>query len=238
MSKLFSTLTTDNLEKNEAIVGGGYTPLDTNVYPAVVKIMYVGKAASGANNITVIADLNGREYRETIYITNKAGQNFYEKNGKKFSLPGFDVINDMCLFALEQGLSEVDFEEKVVKVYSKDAKAEVPTPVQAIAGVAGKQVLLAIARETHDQTALVNGAYEPTGETVDKNFIKHVFHPETGMLIAEYQRKMKEPVFRDAWIDANAGKVYNKAKGTAGAKTGVASAQAAAPKPAKSLFSE
>ena len=78
MTKLFSSLTTENLEKNEPMAGGGYTPLDTNVYPATIKIMYAGKSKGGANSITLIADIDGREYRETVWITNKNGQNFSE----------------------------------------------------------------------------------------------------------------------------------------------------------------
>ncbi len=77
---LFSKLKTDNLENAEDRVGGGFKVLPTNIYNSKIKLAYAGTSASGAMNITFICDIDGREYKETIYITNKAGENFYKKN--------------------------------------------------------------------------------------------------------------------------------------------------------------
>ena len=69
---MFGNMTTDGLEQSQDRLGG-FTLQESDIYLATIKAFYAGKADSGAMNITVIADLNGKEYRETIYITNKKG---------------------------------------------------------------------------------------------------------------------------------------------------------------------
>ena len=104
----FKNLSSDGLEEAQDRLGG-YQPLDTDIYHGVIKAMYAGQAASGAMNVTVIVDLNGKEYRETVYITNKNGENFFlnkQDKSKKVPLPGFTTIDDICLIATGSPLAE------------------------------------------------------------------------------------------------------------------------------------
>ena len=93
---MFGNMTTDGMEKQEDRLGGGYQPLETDIYTGVIKAAYAGKSQSGAMNITLIVQLGDREYRETVYISNRNGENFFvSKDKKKVALPGFTIINHL-----------------------------------------------------------------------------------------------------------------------------------------------
>ena len=88
---LFSNFTSDTFEEQKDTLGG-FTLLDSDIYDATLKFVYANRAPSGAVSINIIADIEGTEYREIIYITNKNGENFYyskANTSKKMPLPGF-----------------------------------------------------------------------------------------------------------------------------------------------------
>ena len=57
----------------------------------MIKIAYLTQATTGTVALNLVADINGAEYKETIYITNKDKQTSYvDKNsGEKRHLVGF-----------------------------------------------------------------------------------------------------------------------------------------------------
>ena len=113
---LFGNLSDDNLEEVQDVVGGGFSPIKSDIYVATIKAAYAGKSrTSDAQNVSLILDVNGQEHRETLYITNKNKQNFYTKNGKNYPLPGYTTINDICLIAAETPLKEMQGEDKIIK---------------------------------------------------------------------------------------------------------------------------
>lgn len=218
---LFDNLTTEGMEETKDVVGGGgYQPLASDVYPAMIKLAYAGKSrSSDAQSITIHADINGNEFRETVWITSGKGVNYYvsKEDGKtRIPLPGFATIDELCLLATKEPLSAQATEEKVVKLYNYEEKKELPTPVQVLTGLIGKQVKLGILREIVDKTARNDaGEYVPTGETRAQNVISKVFHAETNKTVNEYRHKVEEPEFCQAWISQNQGKDRNRAKGAA-----------------------
>lgn len=210
---LFKNLTNDGLEENQDRLGG-FSVFDTDVYGGKIKVAYAGQAPSGAHNITVILDLGGREYRETVYITNKKGENFFlnkEDKSKKVALPGFTTIDDLCQAATDKTLAEQDTEEKMVNVYDRDAGKEVPKAVQVLTDLTGKDVLVAIQKTMVDKTKKddATGEYVPTGESRDENTIVKVFHPTLRVTIVE-AKDGKSAAFIDAWLERNKGKVFDK----------------------------
>lgn len=239
---VFANLTTDNLADTGDTLGGGYEPLPSDVYPATIKLAYLGKAkASNAQSVTVHADCNGKEVRETIWITNRNGENFYpdkQDPSKKFPLPGFTTIDDLCLLSTGQPLAEMDVEEKVVKLYSYEEKKEVPTPVQVITPLLGKQVQLGVLRQIVDKTKKneATGKYEPTGETRTENTIDKVFHAESGRTVHEFRSEIPQAEFLPLWKEKNAGKDRNKAKGLSAGGAGAGASGAGRPSAGKKLF--
>lgn len=242
---LFGDLKNDGLEESQDRLGG-FSVLETDIYTGPIKMMYAGQAASGARSITLIVEHDGKEYRETIYITNKKGENFFlnkEDKTKKVPLPGFTTIDDICLVTSGKPLSEQGSEEKMVKVYDPDAKKELPKSVPVLTGLLGQIVSLAIVKQLENKSTKVNGEYQPNAETREINLIDKVFHTETKLTVAEARHGAEEATFWDSWLKKNKGKERDKRTikdGVSGApgkpQSGPPQAAAGAAAPRKSLF--
>lgn len=215
---IFKKLTTEGAE----LAGdrlGGFVTYPTAVYDAVIKMAYAGKSPAGALNLTIIADLDGKEFRETIYVTNKAGENTYpdkQDAKKKQLMPGFITVNDLCLLTTGVGLNEQDTEEKMVKIYNATEKKEVPTAVEALTGLIGQKVKLGILRtKSFKQKKNDSGAYVDTAETRLENSIDKVFHAESGRTVTEYLHEVDPGEFMPAWDAKNKGVDRDKTIGAA-----------------------
>lgn len=185
--------------------------VDTDIYAATIKMIFAGQSKSGARNVTIQLKLaNGKDYNETIYLSNKEGKNTYEKDGKEYFLPGYLLVNNMALMATNKGLFDLaaDVETRTVKLYDFDAKKEVATDVQAVVPLIGKQVLVAIQEEEFAKSKLndTTKKYEPTGEYGIKNVIVKVYDPETKQTAVEI-RDEKPAAQHAAWLEANQGKL-------------------------------
>ena len=227
---LFGNLkVTDDMEKTEDRIGGNYGAIDTDIYTGKVKMAYAGQSAGGARNVTLImagGDFGDREYRETIYVTNKKGDNFYMKDDRKNQLPGFTQMNHLCQIAAGKELFEMVGEDKMVNVYDPEQKKEMPKSVPVLVELLGQEVSLAIVRSTENQTEKVGDEYKPKadGSTRDVNTIDKVFHTATRMTIHEAQAKQKdasvEPEFWDKWLERNKGQTRDKTTKNAGGTAG------------------
>jgi hypothetical protein len=181
-------------------------------------------------------DLAGTEYKETLYVTNKKGENWYPNKQdpkKKEQMMGFIIADDLALLTTGFPLANQSFEEKVVNIYDFDLKKEVPTNVPVIVDMIGKEVSVAIERGTENKQAKdSSGVYQNTAETRDVNNIIKVYHAETGRTVSEFKGNVTEPVHRDGWLARYKGKTRNKVKtveGSSGLPGGAA-------KPTGSLF--
>jgi len=220
---VFGNLTNDGLEETNDRLGG-FNVRDTGAYEATIKVAYAGQSAGGARNVTLVVNLPDGEYSETIYVTNKKGENWFlnqNDKSKKVPLPGFTTIDDICLVTTGKPLSEQDSEEKVVKVYDYDEKKELPKSVPVLTELTGKPVILGILKSVVDKNVKNDstGEYEPTGETRDENVIEKVFHDPSKMTVVEARQGATEPVFFEKWLSKNKGIVRNKAKGADGKGT-------------------
>ena len=212
---LFNNLGTDGLEQSEDRLGGGRKIFNTDIYPAVVKLAYASKADSGALAVNLVLDLNGEEYREAIYVTNKKGENWFKNQNdptKKVPLPGFTTIDELCLVTLEKPLSQVATEEKVVKLYDFEAKKEVPKSVDALTELHGKELFVAIQKRLENKQKKEDNEYVPTAETRETNNIVKVFHSPSKLTIPEARNGKTEGEFYDQWLEKNKGQVYDARK--------------------------
>jgi beta-galactosidase GanA len=243
--KMFGNLSRDAAEDQGDRLGGAGI-LDSAIYTGAVKVAYAGQSQGGAKSVTVIFDLGNREYRETFYVTNKAGENFYTPKGdstKKTLLPGFVSVDDLCLLTTETPLEEQDLEEKVVNIYDFDQKREVPTNVPVLVNLIGKSVTMGILRQTVDKQAKdSSGEYRNTGETRDENVVDKFFHADLGVTVSEAKSGIRDAVFKTKWAEKNTGVTRDRSKGAEGnvgapGRPAGSAAGAAAPKATKSLFS-
>ena len=242
---LLSTLTSDASIANEKDSVGGGGVLESGLYPATVTLAYVQKSEGGALGLVLQAKTNqGRDIRQTLWMTSgtaKGCKNYYEKDGVKNYLPGYVAANALALLTTGKEISELDTETKVVNVYNKDAKAEVPTKVEAIVDLMGQEILIGVIKQTVDKTQKTDaGTYIPTGETRDENEIDKFFRASDRKTTAEIRAQAEEAAFADVWEKKWAGVTKDKASKGAGVagvpKLGAAANAGANKKPTTSLF--
>lgn len=220
---IFGNLTNEGLEESTDRLGG-FQIRATDIYPATIKAAYAGQSQGGARNVTIVVKLPDGEYSETIYVTNKKGENWFlnqNDKSKKVPLPGFTTVDDICLVTTGKPLAEQDSEEKVVKIYDFDERKELPKSVPMLVDLIGQTLFLGIVQQTVDKNQKNDstGEYEPTGETRDENVIEKVFHDPTKMTVVEARQGATEPVFFEKWLSKNKGNIRNKAKGADGKST-------------------
>lgn len=212
---LFGNLTTDGLEKQKESVGGGQRTIPTNIYSFEIKAAYVGNSQSSkAMSVNLIlVDENDREYKEQVWITNGEGQNSFEvkdkdkkPTGKRSPLPGFSLINDICIIVLDKPLSELATEEKIVKIYDFDQKKEVPTAVQMITDLIGGKVDLSIREiKKFKQKKGDDNQYHDTADTTQINEIDKAFFPGMNATVREAEEALENggSVVDGRIVDAN-----------------------------------
>lgn len=239
---LLKNLTTDTTISNETDSVGSSGPLDSGLYPAKIALAYVNTASSGALGLVVhLKTESEREIRQTLWMTSgtaKGCKNYYEKDGEKHYLPGFLHANSLSLLTVGKEISDLDTETKVVKLYSPEARAEVPTKVEMVMDLLDQDIIVGLIRQTVDKTKKdENNVYQPTGETRDENDIDKLFRAKDRMTTAEIRAQAEEATFINTWETKWVGKVKNKAKGVAaGSGTAGAPKAAATKKPTTSLF--
>jgi len=209
---MFGNLTTDGLQESQDRLGG-ISVFNTDIYIGTVKALYAGKSSGGATSVTLIADLNGKEYTETLYVTNKDGQNWFankQDNTKKVPLPGFTVVDDICLIATGEPLAAQETEEKVIKIWDNEAKKEMPKSVPMIIAALGKPIALGIQKTLANKQTKVGTDYVPNAETREENHIDKVYHPEMKLTVAEARAGQDVAQFWDAWLLKNKDQVRDK----------------------------
>ena len=209
---MFGNLTTDGLQESQDRLGG-ISVFNTDIYIGTIKALYAGKSSGGATSVTLIADLNGKEYTETMYVTNKDGQNWFANKQdptKKVPLPGFTVVDDICLIATGEPLAAQETEEKVIKVWDAEAKKEVPKSVPMIIAALGKPIALGIQKSLVNKQKKEGTEYVPIAETREENHIDKVYHPEMKLTVAEARAGQDVAQFWDAWLLKNKDQVRDK----------------------------
>lgn len=241
---LLASLATDNTIEDETDSVGNGGPLESGLYLCTVAMAYLSKAASGALGLVLTLKTDaGKEFRQTLWMTSgtaKGCKNYYEKDGEKRYLPGFNHANSLALLTCGKEISQLDTETKVVNVYSAEAKSEVPTKVEVPMDLLNKEILVGLLKQTVDKTKKNDaGVYEATGETRDENDIDKLFRAKDRMTTAEIRAQAETASFVDTWDAKHTGTTKMKAKGasgTAGAPKAPGAAPAAAKKPTNSLF--
>lgn len=228
---LFKNLAVDTSIKEDADTLGGskFSPWDSGIYDTVIELAYVDESKGGAMSVNfTFKTQEGKELKQTIYVTSgkeKGQLNYYvDKDGNKKYLPGFNQVNDLCLLANGEALSNTETETKMLSIYNFDQKKEVPTKKEVLTSLIGREITLGIQKIIQDK-------YNKPGETQTINEISKVFRTADHMTANEVRSEETVATFYDAWKEKNTGIIVNKA-----GKSKAAPAVADAPK--KSLFSK
>ena len=243
MSVLGNLAVSDDIQESRDTVGGN-GPLDSGVYPATIKAVYLKKSAGGALSANIHMDIEGREIRQALWITSgdaKGNRNYYERDGQKRYLPGFELFRSLSLMTTGKEPSDLEPEDGVMKLWNPDEKKELPTEVPLVKELTGAQIQVGLMRERVDKTERADdGSYVPTGETREQNEVDKFFHAENGLTLVEALAGETEGKFINTWRDKWTGQVRDKSTGGTEAPAGSAPATPAAntgaTAPKKSLF--
>jgi hypothetical protein len=239
---MFENLNTsvDIQDEQDRLGGGGI--LESGVYAFTVDYAYGSIAASGAKALNLrLSNDAGQRVTQQLWLssgTAKGGSNTYkDREGKDQYLPGFLLANSLCLLAGGKEISQMQVEEKTLMLYDFDAKKELPTKVNAVIDLFGKQIIAGVVKQIVDKNAKdASGNYVATGETREQNEIDKFFRARDGMTVAEIKGGATTADFKEAWAAKNTGKVRDKT--TKGVAKGNPAGAAVAAKPAKSLFAD
>lgn len=208
---IFKNLSSEGLEEVEDRLGG-YQPLESGIYKGTVKALYGVEAASGAVGMDLIVDINGQEYRERLWVTNRNKQNYWvTPNGKKSPLPGYSIVEDILMVTTETPLNQQNIEEKVVKVWDPETRSELPKSVPMFVDVIGKEVALGILKQLVNKREKQGNEYVEVAESREENVIDKVFHPELKVTVNE-AKNGRDPTFWDSWEARNAGVTRDRRK--------------------------
>jgi hypothetical protein len=239
----------DNLKAVEGVeqekdVTSNRVPLESGIYPAIIKLAYTGKSKGGAMSVTIHAEVEGKMHRETLWVTSgdaKGNLPFYTKqDGSKAYLPGYNVFEAISQLAADKPASALSAEPKMVKLYSFEERKETLQQVDVIAELLDKPVYLGLLKVIEDKTENDGaGNYVPTGETRELNQIDKVFRASDRMTVTEAKANAESPDFYNRWDASNTGNTRDKSTkdaGKSGAPTMTATVTAAAAPATKTLF--
>jgi hypothetical protein len=241
MSNLFGNAVNDlaGAEKEKDVLGGRRKLFPTGAYDAKVDVAYVTTSSGGAKALNFIFKVGDQNHRETVYVTNRKGEVFYTKDGKKHALPGYSLVNALCKLAIGKELSALSFEKKIVKIYNFEQKKEIPTEVDVAVELTGAAINIGIENILENKQAKDQaGAYQPIAETREVNEWTRVFHPTTGQTVNEYDEQ-RTAEFKSLWLKEFEGKQRDKTDKSLKAATpaaGGAPSGNAGPAAGKSLF--
>lgn len=200
--------------------------VDSGVYQGTVKNAFIGKSSGGATSVSLEVKLDsGKTIFETIYVTNREGNNTYEKEGVIGYLPGFLTVNQIVLFATGKDLFELEseLEERIVKQYDSKAGKQVDKPAMVIVPLLEQPILIAIKEVRENKTKAGDGNKRITlAEDRVYNTIDKVFHPSTFHTQAELEQD-KEATYIDTWKKENEGKLDDRYKSVESANSATVS---------------
>lgn len=232
--------------EDDYIGGGG--AMETDIYDATIKTAYMGKSqSSDAVNMSLLLDVNGKEVRATIWMTNKNGGITYkDKAGVEQNLPGYNQVNSLAMLVLGKEIGDCDVEELIVKLYDYDAKKDLPQAVDCYSEFHGEKVQIALQKQTVDKTAKneATGDYEPTGDTRDVNEVVKFFPADKRVTISEVAMQIKTlggtlddvlesgempqvldsmsddaGAYAETWLEKNQGQTYDRSEKAKGGKS-------------------
>lgn len=229
-------------QQKDVVAGSGFQPLESNLYKAKIEMAYVKPAQSGALGVTIKFNVSekGKDkptpFTQTFYVTKRPtqaqkdagelGDTFYVSNDKKYNLAGFNHVNDLTNLLLGLSLTEVNTEDKTVKIYNSAEQKELEEIVPVMTGLIGKDLALAIIKVRTNKSEKQGNTYVPTAEERVFNEVDKFLTPE-GFTSLEKTHGLSEPEFANKWLDKWKDQTKDQYKEVVGSTSG------GSPNPAK-----
>lgn len=187
-------------EAKDQLGGGGYVK-ESGIYKMGIVHAYIITSAKGSIGVSLTmkhADDAKTEFNTKIYMTGGTakGQNpYYEKNGKKFPLPGFTTMDDIVRIVSDgaHGIGDAPRSTKSIEIYDFNAGGKVAQNVEVIDCLTQKVLNVGLQKKIVNK--FQDGA--PTAETTEKNEISLVMDKERRTL--REKKANSSPEFATQW---------------------------------------
>lgn len=238
MGTLFSSLKADekDVERQVESVGGNRVVLPSDIYDATIAIAYTQQNTSKesqAIGVTIIFKIKDVEHRETFYVSDRKGNNYYTSSkGNKIYLPGFTLVDDLCMIATggDKHLSDCNTKDVIIEVYNFESKQTEKTTVISIEELQGAKVKVALSqvkeyRQVKQTDASGKVSYVPSDKVDEKNVVRQFFDPDRHMTVLEAISGKTEPEYYNKWLEKNKDKLWDKTANVKPIVTGDGSTQ-------------
>ena len=207
--KLGDTKNDDIMESDH--LGGGFSPLPTDIYPCKLKYAYMDKSPrAGTPYVQLVLDINGRTISpKPLYIAYKeTGTPCRVENGKKIYTPAWKTLNSLAYAVTGKTLDSLPVEDKIIEKYSFEEKKNIPVKVPCFTDLCGVDIQVALKEYKEHKQQKVGDTYVPTTETRVINIVDKYLSKDGKTAIEISQGK--EPEFAPKWLEANKGKVFTE----------------------------
>jgi hypothetical protein len=223
--------------------GVSFGPLDSNIYSLTVEQAYMTQSKGGAYalNLEAVTD-TGAKLKQQFWMTSGTAKGcspyYTDKDGNKKPLPGFTQANTLSLLTVGKEISEVETEDRIIKLWDYSQSKEVPTSVQSFDDLIGQEFKAGVLKQVVDKNVKdASGNYVPSGETREINEIDKIFRARDDMSYVEIIAQAEEAGYIHTWLKNNLDKVVDKSTKDAKPVASSPAAASAAPAPTTSLFS-
>jgi hypothetical protein len=186
-------------------LGGQFGPVESGLYKLTINSAYI--TVTDKQSIGVVVECktkDGVTVRETFWVQSGKEKGcktyFVTKAGDKQNLPGFNQANALCLLTVGKELSKLETEEKIIDLYNYTAKAQVPTKVDMITDLVGKEVVAGIIKRTvNKRKQNAEGKYVSIKETRQENEFNKFFRAKDNLTVTEIKAGVTEAEFYKKW---------------------------------------
>lgn len=202
----------DNLKiDSDAEQDGDFIPapdghlLSSGIYPMEIEMAYVDLSKGGAMGLFLT--LKDEDFqtpvKQTIWMTSgdaKGNRNYYiDAEGKKKILPGMAQAEHIAKITTGKSFSDLDTEDKIVKVWDSKAGTEKPTKVRAVTDLIGQKLVVGLLKKVENRNVRTSdGQYRPVNKKRYFNEIGKLFYPD-GLTVSEKEAGGSEPGFINQW---------------------------------------
>jgi hypothetical protein len=180
---------------------------ESGVYPVKIDLAYFDKSVGGALAVKVHykeSPFEGFTHKETYWVTTgdkKENRNYYiDSEGNKRLLKGMIQAEHLCQLTVGKHLDDLrkSAENKVIKLWSYEARKEIPTEVRVLTELIGKELQIGLIKKIENKRVLgEDGNWGPGPDKRELNEVDKHFNAE-GQTVAEMKSK-ESPTFINSW---------------------------------------
>lgn len=215
MSELDSLALDTSIEDEKDTLGGGGAQESGIKRNLLIEMAYLDKSRGGALSLNLhLRNADGDVLRAQLWITSgkaKGCKNYYERNGKKNYLPGFNLANALAMMTIGKDIGEVckSIETRSINRWDFESSSEIPMKTEVVIDLLNQKITVGLLKQTVEKNVKQGDKYVPSGETRDENEVDKFFDAETDKTLSE-TKAGDDATFINDWEAKWAGKTKDK----------------------------